>query len=303
MSQPQEGEALHEQREWLRVMLSSIGDAIITTDTKGRVTFLNPVAQSVTGWTQEDAAGKPLDAVFKIVNEETHHTVENPADRALREGLVFGLANHTLLIAKDGTERPIDDSAAPIRSAKGEVAGVVLVFRDVTERRLQERAVQGALAYAESIVATVRESLIVLDENLRVKTANRTFYQTFHVLPEETENRFLYDLGNGQWDIPKLRILLEEILPQNHSLCYFEVEHEFPTIGRKIMLLNARRVRKDSEPTELILLAIEDMPDILEHQSPISWFLRRVQRYFEFPAESRSGIEHSVRKSSSQLLW
>jgi len=138
----QDAEALHEQREWLRVTLSSIGDAVITTDTKGSITYLNPVAVSLTGWTQEEAAGIPLELVFKIINEETRQTVENPATRALREGLVMGLANHTLLIAKDGTERAIDDSAAPIRNANGEVAGVVLVFRDVTDRREAERALR-----------------------------------------------------------------------------------------------------------------------------------------------------------------
>jgi PAS domain S-box-containing protein len=138
----QQAEALHEQREWLRVTLSSIGDAVITTDTKGSITYLNPVAISLTGWSQEDAAGIPLDLVFKIINEETRQTAENPATRALREGLVVGLANHTLLIAKDGTELAIDDSAAPIRNANGEVAGVVLVFRDVTDRREAERSLR-----------------------------------------------------------------------------------------------------------------------------------------------------------------
>jgi len=90
----------------LEVTLSSIGDAVITTDGDGNITFLNPVAQSLTGWAQDEAAGVPLDTVFKIVNEETRATVENPGIRALREGLVFGLANHTLLIARNGAERP-----------------------------------------------------------------------------------------------------------------------------------------------------------------------------------------------------
>src|SRR5262249_11210309 len=142
MSEEQSQAALHEQQEWFRVTLASIGDAVITTDTNGWVTFRNPVAQAVTGWTLKEAAGVPLDSVFKIVNEETRRTVENPATRALREGLVVGLANHTLLISKDGTERAIDDSAAPIRNAKNEVVGVVLVFRDVSERRKAERALR-----------------------------------------------------------------------------------------------------------------------------------------------------------------
>src|SRR6185369_11284073 len=122
----QTAKASQDQRELLRVILSSIGDAVITTDKEIRITFLNPVAETLTSWMQEEAIGLPLERVFKIVNEETRRTVENPAYRALREGVVVGLADHTLLIAKDGTERPIDDSAAPIRHANGEVAGVVL---------------------------------------------------------------------------------------------------------------------------------------------------------------------------------
>ena len=123
------------QPEWCRVTLASIGDGVITTDTQGRVTFLNPVAESLTGWHLQEAAGQPLGSVFRIINEESRQPVESPTVRALRDGVVVGLANHRLLIAKDGTERPIDDSAAPIRNAKGEVAGVVLVFRDISERR------------------------------------------------------------------------------------------------------------------------------------------------------------------------
>ncbi|MGH7127650.1 MAG: PAS domain-containing protein, partial [Planctomycetaceae bacterium] len=120
------------ERDWLQVTLSSIGEAVITTDAEGRVTFLNPTAEALTGWPQADAVGRPLTEVFQIVNEQTRHPVENPAERALREGRIVGLANHTLLIARDGTERQIADSAAPIRGEDGNVGGVVLVFRDVS---------------------------------------------------------------------------------------------------------------------------------------------------------------------------
>lgn len=129
-------EALRQQREWLQVTLSSIGDAVIATDTTGSVTFLNPVAESLTGWKRQEAQGRSLREVFNVVNEQTRQTVENPALRAMREGLIVGLANHTVLIAKDGTETPIDDSGAPIKGAGGKIIGAVLIFRDITERRL-----------------------------------------------------------------------------------------------------------------------------------------------------------------------
>ena len=142
-------ERLHEQQEWLRVTLASIGDAVIATDTHGRVTFLNPVAEELTGWTQGEAQGRPLEEIFVILNEQTRQTVENPVEKVLRDGVIVGLGNHTVLIARDGTQRPIDDSAAPIRDASGEMIGVVLIFRDVTEQRQAEeelRQSEGELA-------------------------------------------------------------------------------------------------------------------------------------------------------------
>src|SRR5262249_58214935 len=133
-------EALHRQSELLRITLASIGDAVICTDAGGRVTFMNGVAAALTGWPQAEAVGWPLTEVFRIVNDRTRAPVENPALRALREGTTTGMANHTVLIARDGTERPIDDSAAPIRDDIGAPMGAVLVFRDVNQRRGAEQA-------------------------------------------------------------------------------------------------------------------------------------------------------------------
>jgi PAS domain S-box-containing protein len=115
----------------LEVTLTSIGDAVIVTDAQGQITLMNDVAQQLTGWTQEEAAGETLMTVFRIVNEETRLPVESPVDKVLREGTIVGLANHTILLAKDGREIPIDDSGAPIRNQKGNISGVVLVFRDI----------------------------------------------------------------------------------------------------------------------------------------------------------------------------
>ena len=247
--------------EWWYVTLASIGDAVITIDADGRITFLNSVAVSLTGWALAEAVGQPLESVFRLANEQTREPAKSPTVRALRNGLVVGMANHSVLIVNGRPERPIDGSAAPIRNVKGEVAGVVLVFRDITERRQAEKGLQDALAYANDIVATLREPFLVLDKNLQIQTASAAFLETFRVTREETEGRLIYDLGNRQWDIPRLRKLLEEVLPQNHSLEHFDVEHDFPTIGRKIMLLNARRLVSEDSRLELILLAIEDITD------------------------------------------
>jgi PAS domain S-box-containing protein len=138
------------ERERLRITLASIGDAVICTDVDFRVTYLNGVAETLTGWPQSEAVGRLLTDLFHIVNEFSRQPAENPALRALRDGVVVGLANHTILIARDGTERPIDDSAAPILDQSGAPVGVVLVFRDITERRRAEEAQARLAAIVES---------------------------------------------------------------------------------------------------------------------------------------------------------
>jgi two-component system CheB/CheR fusion protein len=146
----------------------------------------------------------------------------------------------------------------PYRTLRNVIEGVVLTFVNITKRKQAEQETKAARDYAESIVETVREPLVILDADLRVILANRSFYQTFQVEPEETEGQLLYDLGDRQWDIPKLRKLLEEILPQHTVFNDYEVEHDFPDIGRRTMLLNAREVRRAEGEERLILLAIED---------------------------------------------
>ena len=142
--------AQKEAQERFRVTLASIGDAVMATDVEGRITFMNGVAERLTGWQEKEALGRPLGEVFRILDEATRREVDSPVATVLREGNVVGLANHTVLIARDGTEYPIDDSAAPIRERLGTLAGVVLVFRDVTERRAAELAATRLAAIVES---------------------------------------------------------------------------------------------------------------------------------------------------------
>src|SRR5262245_15045028 len=127
-------------QDWWRITLDSIGDAVIASDVQGRVVFLNPVAQALTGWPELEAQGRPLHEIFVVVNETSRAKLEDPVEKVFRTGKVVGLANHTVLIARDGREVPIDDSAAPIRDEHGELVGIVLVFRDITERRQTELA-------------------------------------------------------------------------------------------------------------------------------------------------------------------
>jgi PAS domain S-box-containing protein len=147
-----------ERHEVLQVTLRSIGDAVITTDPAGRVTYLNGIAESLTGWSLSDAKRQPLDQVFRIVNEESREPAPNPANRALSEGVVVGLANHTVLLARDGREYPIDDSAAPIRDDRGNVAGCVLIFRDVSQQRRAENEKTRQLQSARLLAAIVESS-------------------------------------------------------------------------------------------------------------------------------------------------
>ena len=145
----------------------------------------------------------------------------------------------------------------PYRTSDDRIDGVVVTFTDITERNLWEQEVQRAREFAESIVETVREPLLVLTADLRVRSANQSFYRAFDATREGTEGRMIYELGNHQWDIPRLRELLEQILPEDKQLTDFEVELEFEQIGRRTMLLNARQI----ESVQLILVAMEDITE------------------------------------------
>jgi PAS domain S-box-containing protein len=144
--------ALTKSEKWLSTTLGSIGDAVIATDMNGAITFMNSVAQSLTGWSLEEAQGKTMDLVFDIVNKDTRHPVENPVKKVFREGKVVGLADHTLLISKKGKEFDIEDSAAPIVTAAGENLGVVLVFRDITELKKAREELEGVFSLSIDMI-------------------------------------------------------------------------------------------------------------------------------------------------------
>ncbi|HBJ86299.1 MAG TPA: hypothetical protein DDZ88_21035, partial [Verrucomicrobiales bacterium] len=158
-------EVLRAREEKLAVTLNSIGDAVLATDEQRRITRLNPVAEKLTGWTQAEALGRPVDEVFHIINEETRAPAIIPVDDVLATGEIHGLANHTVIIARDGTERPITDSAAPIRDLAGRIIGVVLVFRDVTTEHAAERALRDSDTLNRAVLNSMMANIAVVDRH------------------------------------------------------------------------------------------------------------------------------------------
>jgi len=185
-----------QAEERYRVTLLSVGDAVIVTGAAGRVELLNPTAERLTGWRQEEARGKPLPEVFRILNEKTREPVESPVERVMREGLVVGLGNHTVLVARDGTERPIADSGAPIRDEAGATAGVVLVFRDQTEERAASKAVQESQRMLRTVLDTIPVRVFWKDRESKYLGCNLRFARDAGFsLPEELLGKDDYAMG------------------------------------------------------------------------------------------------------------
>src|SRR6266849_1539933 len=157
--------ALAKSEKWFSTTLASIGDAVIATDMNGAVSFMNPVAESLTAWSLADARGKSMDLVFDIVNKESRRPVENPVKKVFREGRVVGLADHTLLLSKDGKEFDIEDSAAHILTDTGEGFGVVIVFRDITEKKLADEETKRQKELLQLILESIADGVVVADSN------------------------------------------------------------------------------------------------------------------------------------------
>jgi PAS domain S-box-containing protein len=221
-----------QRRELLRVAFRSIGDAVMTTDTDGRVTSMNAVAESLTGWPQSDAIGRPLDAVFRIVNEQTRRPVESPAAKALREGVVVGLANHTVLIRKDGGECPIDDSAAPIRDERGQVSGCVLIFRDVTAQRRMERDKADQFHTARLLASIIESS----DDAIVSKSLDGTI-QSWNAAAERL---FGYPAAHAVGRHISLIIPTERLAEEDHIIASLKA-------GHRLDHYETERVRADGQ--------------------------------------------------------
>ncbi|MBI5586445.1 MAG: PAS domain-containing protein [Deltaproteobacteria bacterium] len=195
-------EELRRQREWLRVTLASIGDAVIATDAEGRITFLNSAGAALTGWPLEEARGQTLRDVFRIVNEKTKEPAEDPVARVLRERKVVELANDTTLVTKDGLEIPIKDSAAPILDASGNLTGVVVVFHDVTQQRRAQEAIFQAEREWEQTFNSVPDLVAILDDHHRVVRVNKAMADRLGVPAEKCIGLHCYEAVHGMSEVP-----------------------------------------------------------------------------------------------------
>jgi len=178
---------------------------------------------------------------------------------------------------------------------------VLLAMEDVTEKRRAQHLLEQIEAYAQDVVDTVREPLLILDSSLRVHSANGAFYQTFHVSSEETENQLIYELGNGQWDIPDLRTLLEDIVPTSSVFNDFELEHDFPVIGRRVMLLNARKLREGSH-AELLVLAMEDVTERRRAEGEVATAKEAAERANRTKSLFLANMSHELRTPLNAIL-
>jgi two-component system CheB/CheR fusion protein len=227
-------------------LLASTNIATLFLDTRLRIRRFTPTTTRLFSLISSDIGR----AISDIAQQFSDPALLSDAAAVLRQPI----APKREIQAHDG--RWYVRQVLPYRARNGRTEGVVITFSDVAAEALQE-----ARLYAESIVDTVREPLLVLDDELRVRSANQSFYATFRVSGEETVGRLLYELGNHEWDIPQLRTLLGEVLPQQHVLNDFEMEHDFSSIGSRTMLLNARALHRGGARHDLILLAIEDVTE------------------------------------------
>jgi PAS domain S-box-containing protein len=192
-------EKLRESEQRWVTTLTSIGDAVIAVNIGEQVTFLNTEAEKLTGWTLIEASNKPLKNVLKIINEYTRKELDNPIAKVLETGQVTGLANNTILVSKNGTEIPIDDSAAPIKNKYGKISGVVLVFRDISERRLAEKKLGEMKVFNESIVESISETLLVIDpKDYRIIAANSAASEDLNLRKEDIVGKTCYEVTHNR---------------------------------------------------------------------------------------------------------
>ena len=271
----------------LAAIVNTSVDGIIGKNLLGDVVSWNTGAEKIYGYTEKEMRGQNITLLAPPgYKEEIINQIKK-----LQAG--EEITNHeTKRVRKDGGLIDISLTLSAIKDKSGNINGVSAIMHDITEQK-KAKQILTINEYSESIINTVREPLIVLDQDLRVVTVSRSFYEVFKVKPEETVGQLIYDLGNKQWNIPKLRELLETILPQKATFDNYEVEHDFSTIGRRIMLLNARQIHRVLGKERIILLAIEDITERKEIEAGLEK-TRKELEVIKISADETSEFAESV---------
>ena len=284
-------ESLKASEEMVSVTINSMGDGVLATDTQGRVTLLNSVAENLTGWSLAEATGQPVENIFHVLNHDTRVAADIPVAEALSGGAVKSMENHTVLISRAGEECDIADSCAPILDRDGKIAGAVIVFRDITARVQKDYLLEKSrkeleeigkkelesLQFAENLINTIRRPLLALDQELRIVTANRYFYDFFSTDSSQTMGKYIYNLGTGQWDVPGLREKLHETCVNNSFFEGYELEKEFENIGKRVMLLDARQIQRAFGEKPIVLLFMDDVTRLRETELGLEKISRELE--------------------------
>jgi PAS domain S-box-containing protein len=244
-------------------LLELAHDAIFVHDLDGKIIYWNRGAEDTYGFSRDEVLGKVSHELLKTKFPETLVKITG---NLIRTGRWEGELGQT---TKQDEKITVESRWALRQTEKGQPIGILEIDRDITQRKRVELRMQEARRYAESIIETVQVALLVLTPELKVRSANNAFYQTFCTKPQNIEGKFIYELGNCQWDIPELRVLLEDILPKNTNIKDFEVKRDFENLGPRTMLLNAQRLYRHGGETQLILLSIQDITQLRLQQERI----------------------------------
>ena len=300
-------EGLEKSEKWFSTTLASIGDAVIATDMNGAVSFMNPVAESLTGWSLEDARGKSMDLVFDIVNKETRRPVENPVKKVFREGKVVGLADHTILLSKSGKEFDIEDSAAPITVDVGTSFGVVLVFRDITEKKLAEQESIRQRDLQQLILATVTDGVVVADTNgkfLLFNVAAERFIGigAINATPDQWSDQYGSYLPDGVTLYPPSELpLVRAMRGENVDAVELFIRNANVPDGR-LLSITGRPLRGDDGTLKGGVVVLHDITLQKRAQEALLRAKEEAERTSKFKDQFLSTMSHELRTPLNAVL-
>ncbi|MGV1100831.1 PAS domain-containing hybrid sensor histidine kinase/response regulator [Thiovibrio sp. JS02] len=244
-------QTIRNSERWLKTTMRSLGDGLIVTDTRGKVTYLNPIAEHLTGWPQEEAQGEDIEKVFHIINETTRQPAEHPVRQVIKKKYIVGLANHTLLLSRDGHEYPIADSGAPIIDDQGNMMGIVMVFHDISARRQVEKELLKSKEQWEKSFNAIEDILTIQDMDMRIIRANKAAARLLGIPAGELVGRYCHEVFAGTSEpcpgCPELETLADL---RNHSQT---ITHE--KLGRTFQVSTAAVLDKDGRPEYLVHFA------------------------------------------------